>query len=126
MDEVTLTLPRDEAFVGVVHLVLGGLAVRLDLTVEKLEDLRLALDDLIAHELGGEDVTIEVRLHDGTMETTVGPFEPEVLRARLDGDLDGRLGLRRILETVVDGYAVGERGSTHWVELTTTVGGARG
>ena len=30
-DEIQLTLPADVAFHGVAHLVLGGLAVRLDL-----------------------------------------------------------------------------------------------
>jgi len=43
VDEIALTLPADEAFSGVAHLVLGGLAVRLGLTVEILEDLELAL-----------------------------------------------------------------------------------
>ena len=39
MDEIALTLPADEAFHSVAHLVLGGLAARLDLTVETLEEL---------------------------------------------------------------------------------------
>ena len=43
-DEITLTVPRSPGFDGVAHLVLGGLAVRLNLTVESLEDLQLALD----------------------------------------------------------------------------------
>jgi len=46
-DEICLTLPADEAFHGVAHLVLGGLAVRLDLTYENLQDLELALDALL-------------------------------------------------------------------------------
>ena len=32
-DEIRLTLPRERPFYGIAHLVLGGLAVRLDLTV---------------------------------------------------------------------------------------------
>ena len=31
-DEISLTLPADEEFRRVAHLVVGGLAVRLDLT----------------------------------------------------------------------------------------------
>ena len=38
-DEITLTLPRQRDFHRVAHLVLGGLAVRLELTIETLEDL---------------------------------------------------------------------------------------
>ena len=47
-DEICLTLPADEAFHGVAHLVLGGLAVRLDLTYEDLE--------LVRHGMGFEAV----------------------------------------------------------------------
>ena len=47
-DEITLTIPRDAEFHRVAHLVLGGLAVRLDLTIENLEDLQLALDAILA------------------------------------------------------------------------------
>ncbi len=46
-DEITLTLPRAPEFQRVAHLVLGGLAVRLNLTVEHLEDLQLALDAVL-------------------------------------------------------------------------------
>ena len=46
-DEITLTIPRDPEFHRVAHLVLGGLAARLDLTIESLEDIQLALDALL-------------------------------------------------------------------------------
>ena len=47
-DEITLTLPREPDFQSVAHLVLGGLAARLNLTLENLEDLQLALTALLA------------------------------------------------------------------------------
>jgi len=40
VDEITLTVPRERPFYRVAHLVLGGLAVRLDLTYDTLEDLQ--------------------------------------------------------------------------------------
>src|SRR5262245_56232967 len=43
-DEITLTIPRDRALYSVAHLVLGGLGIRLNLTIEHLEDLQLAVD----------------------------------------------------------------------------------
>ena len=51
-DEVTLTLPREPEFQRVAHLVLGGLAVRLNLTIENLEDMQIALDSLLEREDG--------------------------------------------------------------------------
>ena len=64
-DEICLTLPADEAFHGVAHLVLGGLAVRLDLTYENLQDLELALDALLERLSEDGDVTVLVRVGDG-------------------------------------------------------------
>jgi hypothetical protein len=53
VDEITLTLPRDREFHRVAQLVLGGLAVRLELTIEMLEDLQLGLAPVdVAAELG--------------------------------------------------------------------------
>ena len=46
-DEITLTIPRDRALYSVAHLVLGGLGIRLNLTIEHLEDLQLALDAVL-------------------------------------------------------------------------------
>ena len=69
-DEITLTLPRGRSSRRVAHLVLGGLAARLDLTVESLEDLQLALDavlDRTRRRAGRGDGRAVVR--DGELET---------------------------------------------------------
>lgn len=100
-DEIVLTLPRDREFYRVAHLVLGGLAVRLDLTIETLEDLQLALGAILDRAAADGDVTVRMLLRDGTLETRVGPVD---LRDELgrDGGDDGELNLRRVLWTVVD------------------------
>src|SRR5207302_2343914 len=74
-DEVRLTIPAEEDFRRVAHLVLGGLAVRLDLTFEVLEDLQLALDSLLERRDDERDVTVAVVLEPGELRTSVGPFE---------------------------------------------------
>jgi len=115
-DEITLTLPNDGEFTGVAHLVLGGLAARLDLTVEHLEDLQIALDGLLERRPGSGSVTVVVTVDDNLLRTAVGPFVP----ASLD-DLereDASLGLRRILETVCDSVELEERNGDRWVQLT--------
>ena len=71
-DEISLTLPADEAFHRVAHLVLAGLAVRLDLTFEHLEDLEVALDALLERPLTEEALTLRVRILDGELRTMVG------------------------------------------------------
>lgn len=101
MDEITLTLPADDAFRRVAHLVIGGLAVRLDLTYEGLEDLELALDTLLERGTDDDDVTIRVRVDGDELRTIVGPVSQDVVRELDEDDGDG-LGIRRILETVSD------------------------
>jgi len=116
-DEITLTLPREPDFHRVAHLVLGGLAVRLDLTIENLEDMQIALDALLDHtEPEAGDVTVRMRLHDDELETLVGPLTRHLLD-EIERDADGGLGLRRVLEsTVEDVHVDGE-----WVRLTKKV-----
>jgi anti-sigma regulatory factor (Ser/Thr protein kinase) len=102
-DEITLTLPREPDFQRVTHLVLGGLAVRLNFTLETLEDLQLALDSLLERDDGdhGNDVTVRMTLTDDTLEALVGPLGERVL-AEIDEDAGNELRLRRVLESTVD------------------------
>jgi hypothetical protein len=118
VDEIRLTLPADEAFHGVAHLVLGGLAVRLNLTFENLEDLELALDALLERVEGDEEVTVRVRVLDGELQTLVGPFLS--VRAELE-DGGGTLNLSRILAAVCDSVEISDRDGSEWVELTKRV-----
>ena len=116
VDEISLTLPADEAFHRVAHLVLGGLAVRLDLTFENLEDIELALDALLERSGGDGEVTVLVRVLDGALQTVVGPFTS--VRAELEEGGDESLNLRRILGTVCDRVEIADREGGQWVELT--------
>ena len=118
-DEISLTLPADEAFNRVAHLVLGGLAVRLDLTFENLEDLELALDALLERTRSDEDVTVRVRVLDGELRTTVGPFD--AVRAELGRGGSGDLTLSRILAAVCDSVEIDDRDGSEWVELMKRV-----
>lgn len=122
-DTVTLTLPREEEFLGVAHLVLGGLAARLDVTYDVLDDITTAIDELLERRELEEDVTVAVRLDGASLTASVGPFGDRVageLRAQSAG-----LGLRRVLETVVDSVSVTERDGHQWVELQKALGGGR-
>ena len=117
MDEITLTLPADHAFHGVAHLVLGGLAVRLDLTYEHLEDLELALDALLERTAADGDVTVRVRVLDDQLRTFVGPFKS--VRSELESNEE--LNLARILATVCDQVEVSDGDGSEWVELTKRI-----
>src|SRR5206468_3133996 len=101
-DEITLTLPRAPDFHRVAHLVLGGLAVRLDLTIENLEDLQLALDSILDRtDATAGDITVRMSLGDGELTTVVGPLTPRLLD-EIEREPAGELDLRRVLESTVE------------------------
>ena len=118
-DEISLTLPADEAFRRVAHLVVGGLAVRLNLTYESLEDLELALDALLERTRDDQDVTLRVRMNDGELRTIVGPFAS--LRNELERGDNDDLNLSRILGAVCDSVDISDRDGSQWVQLTKRV-----
>lgn len=101
-DQIVLTIPREPGFEGVAHLVLSGLAVRLDLTIENLEDLQIALEALLDTTDEGEDLTVSMLVQDDQLETVVGPISARMLD-EIERDGDGEeLGLRRVLDSTVD------------------------
>jgi hypothetical protein len=120
-DEITLTMPRERRFFGVARLVLGGLAARLDVTVEHLEELELALDGLLERRDGADEITVSVLVADDKLRASVGPFRGGQLRAELEGELGESLSLRRLLNAVVDGYEIADREDGAWVELSKRV-----
>ena len=119
-DMIKLTIPREQPLNEVAHLVIGGVAARLNLTFESIDDLETALDAVLEHASHDGEVTVELLLDEGAIVTRVGPFQADALRAALERDEDV-VGLRRILDTVVDGYEVGGDG---WLQMTKTTDGA--
>jgi hypothetical protein len=100
-DEITLTFPPRQDFHRVAHLVLGGLAVRLQLTIDILEDLQIALDSILdGTDADGGAVTVRMSVRDGALETTVSPL-PAHLLDEIEREQDGALGLRRVLDSTV-------------------------
>jgi anti-sigma regulatory factor (Ser/Thr protein kinase) len=114
-DEITLVLPAEEDFRHIAHLVVGGLGVRLDLTYEHLEDLQVALEALLGCRDDDGEITVTVVAEDHAIRAAVGPFSADALEGLNDDG--GALGLRRVLETVSDGFDVEERDGASWVEL---------
>jgi hypothetical protein len=101
--------------------VLGGLATRLDVTVEHLEELELALDGLLERRDGAEEITLTLDIAGSELHATVGPFRGGDLRAELEAEPGDALSLRRLLDAVVDGYEASDRGDGTWVELRKRV-----
>jgi hypothetical protein len=122
VEHVVLTLPRDREFGAVADLVLAGLGSRLDLTIETIDDLQVALESLFECDAGGEQLTVRLELVDGAVQASVGPFRRLAIEQQLadSSDADG-IGLRRVLETTVDAVELAERDGACWVNVRKVV-----
>jgi len=120
-DEIVLTLPRERRFYDVAHLVVGGLAARLDLTVDNLADLQLALAGLLPRAETDGDITVVLELAGETLSGRIGPFEAEPLRRELEREGGDGYGTHHVLETVFDSYRVDVQNGAAWVEFTMAI-----
>jgi hypothetical protein len=118
-DQITLTIPREQPFHEVAHLVLGGVAARLNLTFESIDDLETALDAVLERAALNGHITVKLRIDEEAILATVGPLA-DAVRAELEREPGEDVDLRRILDTVVDGYALDADG---WLELRKHVAG---
>lgn len=96
--------------------MLGGLAARLNLSVEKLEDLELALDALLERPSDRGEVSLRVFVDEAEIRMIVGPFSS--VRAELEEGGTNSLNLGRILSAVCDSVQIEDRDGAEWVELT--------
>ena len=119
-DRIVLTIPADGGFEDVAQLVLGGVAARLNLTYESLDDLGTALATLLERPDHGGPLTVELEVGDDLITTSIGPFPSESMLAELESGGEG-VGLRRVLATVTDSFGAVRREDGQWVELQKRV-----
>ena len=110
-DSIELTLPAAREWHAVARLVLGGVADRLNLPFEDLDDLQLAVERLLVEAASQETVRLRIDIVDGGVRVGVGPLAERALADALQGPdaAPGELTLRRILQTVVDSFGVEEQ-----------------
>jgi hypothetical protein len=122
-EEIRLVIPAEEDFRPIAHLVTGGLASRLDVTYDDLDDLQVGIEALLALRDDAGELVLSLSTRDHVMHAALGPFAPEALE---EGDSDGGLDLRRVLETVCDSFEIEEREGSAWVELTKRIASPAG
>lgn len=120
-DEIVLSLPRERRFYGIVHLVVSGLAARLDLTVDALADLQLALAGLLPRADSGGEITVVLQPGGDVLRGRIGPFEAPALRRELAREGGDGYGPRHVLETVFESYRLDVHRGQAWVAFTLAV-----
>jgi hypothetical protein len=122
-DEITLSIPHEKPFHGVARLVVGGLAARLDLSYEHLEDLQLALASVLERDgyIKGSEVTVRMDVGPKSIGMLIGPLDPKELRTDLEREGDEGVPLSRLLDTLVDQMGIEEGEDGHWLRLDKQV-----
>jgi hypothetical protein len=122
-DSITLSIPHEKPFHGVARLVVGGLAARLDLSYEHLEDLQLALASVLEGEgyVAGREVTVRMDVGPSSIGMAIGPLDAKELRADLERERDEGVTLSRLLDTLVDEMTLEEGEGGHWLRLDKQV-----
>jgi hypothetical protein len=111
-DVVVLRAPRAKGTLPVMRVVIGGMASRHALPVDRLDDVELAVETLFQEEPAeGGDLTLTVAIIEETFKVTLaGLRSPLVWRTlsgapALDADRFGAQNiLKMIMDSLVDGY----------------------
>ena len=124
---IKLKIPHQPSYHGVALLVVGGLAARLDLSYEHLEDLQLALESVLENDgyARNSEVTVELDVQDDALAMVVGPLDGAALKPDLEDERDDRIGLGRLLGTLVEDVRVESREDGDWLRLEKRVQGVR-
>ena len=106
-DRVELTVPADPAYLAVLRTASAGLAARMDLTLDEIEDLRIAVDEACALLLRPAPGTPEeAQQHADDVLTATFSITADVLEVRVAGP----------------GRSLPERSSFAWAVLEALAG----
>ncbi|HZJ02115.1 MAG TPA: hypothetical protein VFE20_00300 [Thermoleophilia bacterium] len=117
-DKVTLSIPRDDAFVPILHMLLGGIGLRRNLSFDSLDDLQLAVDSILSSDQNGsgEELLMTVLLEpDHVAIVLEGLKDPDLRQTLVAGHVLPEAKARCIdvcflLRSLIDGYEVAEGG----------------
>lgn len=121
-ESIRLEVPAAVTALPTLRMVLGGLAVRLDFSLDEFEDVSLAATELLRATLdseGPDSWAVEMAIVDETLRVVAGPYRSGELRQRLAGAPGEAtcLDLCRLLGATLDSFAVEDDGDGFSVVL---------
>lgn len=102
MEKVTIKIPASPAYIGMVRLVAAGLATRLRFTIDEIEDLKIAVDELSAYLTGSQGREGDLQLTFTITEESIGIRGEGLLSPGQKVRTELTDFSRMILDTVVD------------------------
>jgi len=120
-DTVDLRVPADPAYLAVIRTATAGLAARLDLTLDEIEDLRIAVDEACA-------LLLEHQSHTGAELHAAFTMQGSVLEVKVTGPAralpETTSFAWSVLEALVGEVETGTSETGRWIRLRH-VGGRR-
>lgn len=117
-DKVVLRAPRGAASLPVIRVVIGGVASRHALSVERLDDIELAVETLLGDESAeGSDLVLTISVSEDSFSVILDGLCSSALRRTLSSPHPGQrveergLDARLLLDSLVDSYRVVDGGT---------------
>jgi hypothetical protein len=107
---VELRIPAEERFHPVARLVAGGLASRAELDVERVDDLRLAVQTIFLQPPAEGSLELRVAESNHALDVRIGPFSQAA-------------GLDLVLKTLADDFGVHTSARGDWITVRVVRGG---
>jgi hypothetical protein len=118
-DRIALTLPGERRSIGIVRLFVGGLAARLGLGYEAMDDLQLALESVLLKAELRPEITLEAAIGEDVVSLTVGPLARDPLQPDAAGP--DELDLGHLLSALVARAESTTRENGCWLRLDVLV-----
>jgi len=125
-DRIRLEVPASVSFFPVVRMVVGGAAARADLRLDQLQDLQMALEELLCAAQGLDGASryaVVTHVESSCLTVSAGPFSSEELRALLIREADHQsFDLTHLLAHMVHSLDVRDDGDGFWVAIGVRLG----
>jgi len=120
-DRIRLEVPASTSFFPVVRMVVGGAAARVDLRLDQLQDLQMALEELLCAAQGLDEAgryAVVTEVGDRRLTVSAGPFNSAELRTLVAREADhDSFDLTHLLAHMVHSLDVRDDGEGFWVAI---------
>jgi serine/threonine-protein kinase RsbW len=112
LDTISVSIPASPAYVSVIRLIASGLATRLEFTIDEIEDLKIAVDELCAYLTGPQgregNLELDFKVDGQILEISGAGRFADGEKARTELSEFSRM----ILETVADSASLQQKDGT--------------
>ncbi len=119
-ERIDLEVPATRNALSTVRMVLGGLGARLDFSLDDLEDIYLATDELLRTALDADTLdrlSVEMLVDGEVLRFAAGTFKSAKLRADVTIHAEDCLDLCMLLRRTVDDVVIEDEGGAYRIVL---------